>query len=75
MRLMERDLGGPSSVRCVERDIRNYDRNIRAKQSGHDANDLIEHFTVEKEKNQTCISITRLICIESWFDFFGLIRS
>ncbi|KAL2512891.1 Protein FAR1-RELATED SEQUENCE 5 [Abeliophyllum distichum] len=51
IRLLELDSGGPSSVGCVERDLRNHERNIREEQRGHDAETLIEYFTFEKEKS------------------------
>ncbi|KAL2525968.1 Protein FAR1-RELATED SEQUENCE 1 [Abeliophyllum distichum] len=38
-------------IGCVERDLRNYERNLREEQRGHDADTLIEHFTLEKEKS------------------------
>ncbi|KAL2526724.1 Protein FAR1-RELATED SEQUENCE 5 [Abeliophyllum distichum] len=47
----EIDSGGPSSIGCVERDIRNHERNIREEQRGHDADTLIEYFTFEKERS------------------------
>ncbi|KAL2519513.1 Protein FAR1-RELATED SEQUENCE 5 [Abeliophyllum distichum] len=51
VRLLEIDAGGPSSIGCVEKDIRNYQRDVRQEMLGHDAETLIEHFTFEKEKN------------------------
>lgn len=36
---------------CRERGIKNCERYIWAKQSGHNVDDVIEHFTFEKEKN------------------------
>ncbi|KAL2506119.1 Protein FAR1-RELATED SEQUENCE 5 [Abeliophyllum distichum] len=51
VRLLEIDAGGPSSLGCVEKDIRNYQRDVRHEMLGHDAETLIEHFTFEKEKN------------------------
>ncbi|KAL2481035.1 Protein FAR1-RELATED SEQUENCE 5 [Abeliophyllum distichum] len=50
LRLMEIDAGGPESVGCVERDLRNHERNIREELRGHDAETLIEYFTFEMEK-------------------------
>ncbi|KAL2493385.1 Protein FAR1-RELATED SEQUENCE 5 [Abeliophyllum distichum] len=51
VRLLEIDAGGPSSLGCVEKDIRNYQRDVRHEMLGHDAETLIEHFTFEKTKN------------------------
>ncbi|KAL2511929.1 Protein FAR1-RELATED SEQUENCE 5 [Abeliophyllum distichum] len=51
VRLLEIDAGGPSSLGCVEKDIRNYQRDVRQEMMGHDAQTLIEYFTFEKEKN------------------------
>ncbi|KAL2539729.1 Protein FAR1-RELATED SEQUENCE 5 [Abeliophyllum distichum] len=51
VRLLEIDAGGPSSIGCVEKDIRNYQRDVRQEMLGHDVETLIEHFTFEKEKN------------------------
>ncbi|KAL2486569.1 Protein FAR1-RELATED SEQUENCE 5 [Abeliophyllum distichum] len=51
VRLLEIDVGGPSSIGCVEKDTRNYQRDVRQEMLGHDAETLIEHFTFEKEKN------------------------
>ncbi|KAL2539725.1 Protein FAR1-RELATED SEQUENCE 3 [Abeliophyllum distichum] len=51
VRLLEIEAGGPSSIGCVEKDIRNYQRDVRQEMLGHDAETLIEHFTFEKEKN------------------------
>ncbi|KAL2481958.1 Protein FAR1-RELATED SEQUENCE 5 [Abeliophyllum distichum] len=48
---MEIDSGDPSSIGCVERDLRNHERNMREEQKGHDAETLIEFFTLEKEKS------------------------
>ena len=48
---MEIELGGPSSMGCTERDIRNHERDLRQQQMGYDAKTLIEHFTFEREKN------------------------
>ncbi|KAL2511137.1 Protein FAR1-RELATED SEQUENCE 5 [Abeliophyllum distichum] len=51
IRLMEIDSGGPPSIGCVERDLRNYEQNIREEVRGHDAETFIELFTFEKEKS------------------------
>ncbi|KAL2484853.1 Protein FAR1-RELATED SEQUENCE 5 [Abeliophyllum distichum] len=51
----EIDAGGLSSLGCVEKDIRNYQRNVRHEILGHDAETLIEHFTFEKEKNSNFV--------------------
>ncbi|KAL2471603.1 Protein FAR1-RELATED SEQUENCE [Abeliophyllum distichum] len=51
VRLLEIDAGGPSSLGCVEKDIRNYQRDVLHEILGHDAETLIEHFTFKKEKN------------------------
>ncbi|KAL2527766.1 Protein FAR1-RELATED SEQUENCE 5 [Abeliophyllum distichum] len=48
---MEIDSGGPSSIGCVERDLKNHERNMQEEQRGHDAETLIEHCTLEKEKS------------------------
>ncbi|KAL2539757.1 Protein FAR1-RELATED SEQUENCE 5 [Abeliophyllum distichum] len=50
VRLLEIDARGPSSLGCVEKDIRNCQRDV-----SHDAETLIEHFTFEKEKNQNFV--------------------
>ncbi|KAL2479806.1 Protein FAR1-RELATED SEQUENCE 5 [Abeliophyllum distichum] len=51
IRLMEIDVGGLSSLGCVERDIGNYESKARQEMPGHDAEILIEYFAFEKEKN------------------------
>ncbi|XP_042387668.1 protein FAR1-RELATED SEQUENCE 5-like [Zingiber officinale] len=51
VRLLEIDSGGPEFLGCTERDIRNFERELRDKQKGIDAETLIEFFATEKEKN------------------------
>ncbi|KAL2470787.1 Protein FAR1-RELATED SEQUENCE [Abeliophyllum distichum] len=51
VRPLEIDAGVPSSLGCVKKDIRNYQRDVCNEMLGHDAKTLIEHFTFEKEKN------------------------
>ncbi|KAG6402666.1 hypothetical protein SASPL_134868 [Salvia splendens] len=46
-------MGGPESVGCTERDIRNLERDMRDEQKGIDAETLVEFFTSEKEKNSS----------------------
>ena len=53
MQLMEIEHGGPESVGCTERDIRNLERDMRDEQKGIDAETLVEFFTSEKEKNSS----------------------
>ncbi|KAG6436722.1 hypothetical protein SASPL_101624 [Salvia splendens] len=53
MQLMEIEHGGPESVGCTERDIRNVERDMRDEQKGIDAENLVEFFTSEKEKNSS----------------------
>ncbi|KAG6390848.1 hypothetical protein SASPL_148593 [Salvia splendens] len=53
MQLLEMESGGPESVGCTERDIRNLERELRDEQKGIDAETLIEFFTSEKEKNSS----------------------
>ncbi|KAG6437481.1 hypothetical protein SASPL_102399 [Salvia splendens] len=48
-----REHGGPESVGCTERDIRNLERDMRDEQKGIDAETLVEVFTSEKEKNSS----------------------
>ncbi|KAL2539157.1 Protein FAR1-RELATED SEQUENCE [Abeliophyllum distichum] len=72
---MEIDFGSPSSVRCVERDLRNHERYMREEQKEHDADTLIENFTLEKEKSPIFYFITSLIRIISCSDVFGLTPS
>ncbi|XP_052203773.1 protein FAR1-RELATED SEQUENCE 5-like [Diospyros lotus] len=45
--LIEIESGGPSSMGCTKKDIRNHVSLLRH----HDAETLIEHFTFEREKN------------------------
>ncbi|KAG6399875.1 hypothetical protein SASPL_141360 [Salvia splendens] len=52
MQLLEIEHGGPESVGCTERDIRNFEKELRDEQKGIDAETLIEFFTSEKEKNK-----------------------
>ncbi|XP_042465845.1 protein FAR1-RELATED SEQUENCE 5-like [Zingiber officinale] len=51
VRLLEIDSGGPEFLGCTERDIRNFERELRDEQKGIDAETLIEFFATEKEKN------------------------
>ncbi|XP_074560767.1 protein FAR1-RELATED SEQUENCE 5-like [Curcuma longa] len=51
MRILEIEYGGPELVGCTERDIRNYEQELREKEKGIDAETLIELFACEKEKN------------------------
>ncbi|XP_074585556.1 protein FAR1-RELATED SEQUENCE 5-like [Curcuma longa] len=51
MRLLEIEYGGPELVGCTEKDIRNYERDLREEEKGIDAETLIELFASEKEKN------------------------
>ncbi|XP_042433005.1 protein FAR1-RELATED SEQUENCE 5-like [Zingiber officinale] len=51
VRLLKIDSGGPEFLGCTERDIRNFERELRDKQKGIDAETLIEFFATEKEKN------------------------
>ncbi|XP_074566345.1 protein FAR1-RELATED SEQUENCE 3-like [Curcuma longa] len=44
-------VGGPELVGCTERDIRNYEQELREAEKGIDAETLIELFASEKEKN------------------------
>ncbi|XP_057785582.1 protein FAR1-RELATED SEQUENCE 5-like [Salvia miltiorrhiza] len=53
MRLLEIESGGPESVGCTERDIMNFEKELRDEQKGIDAETLIEFFTSEKEKYST----------------------
>ncbi|XP_047952720.1 protein FAR1-RELATED SEQUENCE 5-like, partial [Salvia hispanica] len=53
MQLLEMESGGPESVGCTERDIRNLERDMRDEQKGIDAETLVEFFTSEKEKNSS----------------------
>ncbi|KAG6395513.1 hypothetical protein SASPL_146158 [Salvia splendens] len=53
MQLMEIEHGGPESVGCTERDIRNLERDMRDEQKGINAETLVEFFTSEKEKNSS----------------------
>ncbi|XP_042051373.1 protein FAR1-RELATED SEQUENCE 5-like [Salvia splendens] len=50
MQLLEMESGGPESVGCTEKHIRNLERELRDEQKGIDAETLIEFFTSEKEK-------------------------
>ncbi|XP_042381983.1 protein FAR1-RELATED SEQUENCE 5-like isoform X1 [Zingiber officinale] len=51
MRILEIEYGGPERVGCTEKDIRNFEKNLRDEQKGIDAETLIEFFTSEQEKN------------------------
>ncbi|XP_042467506.1 protein FAR1-RELATED SEQUENCE 5-like [Zingiber officinale] len=51
VRLLEIDSGGPEFLGCTERDIRNFERELRDEQKGIDAETLIEFFATEKKKN------------------------
>ncbi|XP_073126798.1 protein FAR1-RELATED SEQUENCE 5-like [Henckelia pumila] len=53
MRLLEIEYGGPEHVGCTERDIRNYEKELRDEQKGIDAVTLTEFFALEKERNST----------------------
>ncbi|XP_042009035.1 protein FAR1-RELATED SEQUENCE 5-like [Salvia splendens] len=53
MQLMEIEHGGPESVSCTERDIRNLERDMRDEQKGIDAETLVEFFTSKREKNSS----------------------
>ncbi|KAG6437544.1 hypothetical protein SASPL_102463 [Salvia splendens] len=53
MQLLEIEYGGPESIGCTERDIRNFEKELRDEQKGIDAETLIEFFTSEKEKNKS----------------------
>ncbi|KAG6428030.1 hypothetical protein SASPL_112278 [Salvia splendens] len=53
MQLSEIECGGPENVGCTERDIRNFERDLRDEQKGIDAETVIEFFTSEKEKDST----------------------
>ncbi|KAG6403960.1 hypothetical protein SASPL_136194 [Salvia splendens] len=52
MQLLEIECGGPENVGCTERDIRNFEKELKDEQKGIDAETLIEFFTLEKEKNK-----------------------
>ncbi|XP_041995809.1 protein FAR1-RELATED SEQUENCE 5-like [Salvia splendens] len=52
MQLLEIECGGTESVGCTERDIRNFEKELKDEQKGIDAETLIEFFTSEKEKNK-----------------------
>ncbi|XP_059668971.1 protein FAR1-RELATED SEQUENCE 5-like [Cornus florida] len=49
--ILETQAGGIQNVRYTERDLRNYERDIREKLKGHDAHMMNEYFLSEKEKN------------------------
>ncbi|KAL2526461.1 Protein FAR1-RELATED SEQUENCE 5 [Abeliophyllum distichum] len=51
IQLPDIDAVSPSSLGCVEKDIRNYETNERQEMMGYDAETLIEYFAFEKEKN------------------------
>ncbi|XP_074557556.1 protein FAR1-RELATED SEQUENCE 5-like [Curcuma longa] len=51
MRIMEIEYGGAELVGCTERDIRNFERDVRDEEKGIDAETLIELFASEKDKN------------------------
>ncbi|XP_047964762.1 protein FAR1-RELATED SEQUENCE 5-like [Salvia hispanica] len=53
LQLLEIECGGPENVGCTERDIRNFERDLRDEQKGIDAETVIEFFTSEKEKDST----------------------
>ncbi|KAG6414010.1 hypothetical protein SASPL_126726 [Salvia splendens] len=53
MQLLEIEYGGPKSIGCIERDIRNFEKELRDEQKGIDTETLIEFFTSEKEKNKS----------------------
>jgi len=48
---MEIEWGGPSLMDCIERNIRNHEKDLRQQQVGQDIETLIEHFTFKREKN------------------------
>lgn len=50
VRLFEIDAGGPSFTGCLEKDIRNHQKDIQMELSGHDAETLIQYFESKKEK-------------------------
>ncbi|XP_022883458.1 protein FAR1-RELATED SEQUENCE 5-like [Olea europaea var. sylvestris] len=49
--LMEIEYGGPQNIGCIERDIRNYERDLKEEIKGIDAESLIETFALGKEKD------------------------
>ncbi|XP_074583474.1 protein FAR1-RELATED SEQUENCE 5-like [Curcuma longa] len=51
MRLLEIEYGGSELIGCTERDIRNFEKELRDEEKGIDAETLIELFASEKEKN------------------------
>ncbi|XP_074576130.1 protein FAR1-RELATED SEQUENCE 5-like [Curcuma longa] len=51
MRIFEIEYGGPEQVGCTEKDLRNYDQQLRDELKGIDAETLIEFFASEKEKH------------------------
>ncbi|XP_042472371.1 protein FAR1-RELATED SEQUENCE 5-like [Zingiber officinale] len=51
VRLLEIDSGVLEFLGCTERDIRNFERELRDEQKGIDVETLIEFFATEKEKN------------------------
>ncbi|KAG6408053.1 hypothetical protein SASPL_131055 [Salvia splendens] len=52
MQLLEIECGGHESVGCTERDIRNFEKELKDEQKGIDVETLREFFTSEKEKNK-----------------------
>ncbi|KAH6786377.1 hypothetical protein C2S52_005929 [Perilla frutescens var. hirtella] len=55
IRLLEIEYGGPKRVGCTERDIRNFEHELRDEQKGIDAETLIEFFGSEKERNSAFV--------------------
>ncbi|XP_059639645.1 protein FAR1-RELATED SEQUENCE 5-like [Cornus florida] len=49
--ILETQVGGIENVGCTERDLRNYERDMREKFKGHDANMLNEYFLSKQEKD------------------------
>lgn len=48
---MEIEYGGPGNIGCIEKDIRNYERDFKEDMKGIDAETFIDFLTSEKEKN------------------------
>ncbi|KAK2648123.1 hypothetical protein Ddye_015612 [Dipteronia dyeriana] len=57
IRLLEVQVRGIQNIGCTERDIYNYERNLKNEMIGHNVELLYEHFLLEQEKN-ACFTYT-----------------
>ncbi|XP_070677871.1 protein FAR1-RELATED SEQUENCE 5-like [Malus domestica] len=57
---MENEAGGIANVGCIDKDLRNVERDLQKEIKGHDADMLLEYFHSEKEKNPSfCFEVDK----------------